>query len=130
MGETRHEISRIRKTRNHPSCRAIPSGCQADAREARHPEDHPFSLVYLLPNPLYSFQPDLSFQLLDALSHFRATFELVFGSKIKLEPIYYSDCGPDHPLGFPMIPFSDVGQIPVRLTYVQQPHLPMRRTEC
>src|SRR5580704_11084090 len=45
MGSTRHEIFRIRESRDHPVGRAIDPACQAHAGKARHPEGHILPLV-------------------------------------------------------------------------------------
>src|ERR1700730_85240 len=45
MGRARHEIPRIRESRDHPAGRAISHAGQAHAGEARHPEGHILPLV-------------------------------------------------------------------------------------
>src|SRR6202162_3971676 len=45
MGRARHEIPRIRESRDHPAGRAISHADQAHAGEARHPESHILPLV-------------------------------------------------------------------------------------
>src|ERR1700716_555646 len=49
MGMTRHEILRIRESRDHPADRAIDPACQAHAGKARHPQGHILPLWTALP---------------------------------------------------------------------------------
>jgi transposase len=49
MGRTKREVSCVRKGRDHPAGRAIPSAGQAHGGQARHPARHVLSLVSPLP---------------------------------------------------------------------------------
>src|SRR5580693_9186165 len=48
MGRTRHEILRIRESRDYPAGRAIGPAGQTHTGETRHPEGHVLSLVRCL----------------------------------------------------------------------------------